>query len=392
MFPAICHLGDVEHAITNRSEFVVARRDGYIAIDYRFTKPDSFGCLVTDQGGDLELALLRRECRGIKFCAKTGRIIARPYAKSFNYRQKRETEFDAIDWSRPFVVLEKLDGSMVHPTPIGGDLIFTTAMQDDGIAAAAGDFAHASRNANYVDFCREVVAQGATPIFEFRSPRYPRVIPCAEESLVLTGMRKLVSGSIVDYDDMRQHAGPWGIPVVKAWTGPGTRDIEDIVAYVAERHGIEGCVLRFDDGTMLKIKSNLYNRLHWALDGLRFEKNAVRIVLEQRDDDLLPALPAAVSQRLAEFAGQIRQGLQDRAWEIEKYTIQKRCQIGGDRKEFARLVGNDLPTIAHPVAFAVWKGACALNELEALVLRHTGSDADLEKVRPLWGHARWRVA
>src|SRR4051812_25344280 len=112
-FPTIRHIEDVLPHIEGRSEFAVKRRDGYTAIDYNFAGADTFN------------EPIRRECRGIKFDAD-GRIIGRPYHKFFNLGEKPETQSHVIDWSAGHVILEKLDGSMVHPALVGGEILWMT--------------------------------------------------------------------------------------------------------------------------------------------------------------------------------------------------------------------------------------------------------------------------
>src|SRR5438132_57361 len=101
-FPVIRHIDEVLPHVEGRADFAVKRQNDYTAIDYIFAGPDTFDHPI------------RRECRGIKFGAD-GRIIARPYHKFFNLGEKAETQPDVIDWGKAHEVLEKLDGSMVHP-------------------------------------------------------------------------------------------------------------------------------------------------------------------------------------------------------------------------------------------------------------------------------------
>ena len=68
---------------------------------------------------------IARECRGLKFDAD-GRIIARPFHKFFNLGEKERVE--DIDWSAPHQLFDKLDGSMIHPAMLNGEMVFMTRM------------------------------------------------------------------------------------------------------------------------------------------------------------------------------------------------------------------------------------------------------------------------
>jgi tRNA splicing ligase len=58
--------------------------------------------------------------------SKEGKVIARRYHKFFNINEIDETKVENIDTSQPFVILEKLDGSMVSPYISEGKLRFAT--------------------------------------------------------------------------------------------------------------------------------------------------------------------------------------------------------------------------------------------------------------------------
>ncbi len=90
-YPTIHHIDDVLPHIAGRSEFVVAERDGYTAIDYNFALADTFD------------DPMRLECRGIKFDAD-GKILARPFQKFFNIGEREDTQPHLLDFSQPHAV------------------------------------------------------------------------------------------------------------------------------------------------------------------------------------------------------------------------------------------------------------------------------------------------
>ena len=59
---------------------------------------------------------------------------------------------------------------------------------------------------------------------------------------------------------MVHSANSYHIPIVKLWKGMSQKldVIEDIMSLVQNEKGIEGCVLRFDDGDMYKVKTQWY--------------------------------------------------------------------------------------------------------------------------------------
>jgi len=168
-FPIITHIDQILDAVRDRDEFVVAEREGFTVIDYQVMMPDTF-----PSNGD-ELSALRRECRGIKF-HKDGSIAARPYHKFFNLGEREEALEENIDWSEKFTILDKLDGSMIHPIILKGEydqdpIVFCTRMGNTDIAQDAKKFCFSKirDDMDYFGFCRHMIEKGFTPIFEWCS-------------------------------------------------------------------------------------------------------------------------------------------------------------------------------------------------------------------------------
>jgi RNA ligase len=65
---------------------------------------------------------IRRECRGLVF-DKNGWILARRFHKFFNLNEREETLARNVDFSKPHSVLAKIDGSMISPVIINGEII-----------------------------------------------------------------------------------------------------------------------------------------------------------------------------------------------------------------------------------------------------------------------------
>jgi RNA ligase len=284
-FPVIEHLDEVLPEVEGRSDFVVRRGAGWTAIDYTFSTPDTFASPI------------RRECRGIKF-GSDGQIIARPFHKFFNIGEKLETQPHLIDVSRPHVVMDKLDGSMVHPAEVDGQIIFMTRMGATDVAAKAQAFAVATVP-ELMNWCSQMLRDGLTPIFEFTSPGNRIVIPYPVESLTLLAIRDTRTGVYQSLDD-----GDWPIPLVPH--GENVTDLADFMATTRALRNAEGYVIRFDDGLMLKIKAEDYVLRHKAKDGIGLEKNALRAVLEEADDDMIAVLPAEDGEALAKYAASVR--------------------------------------------------------------------------------------
>lgn len=384
MFPLIKHIDDVLPAIDGREEFVVARKDGYIAIDYMFVAPDTFGCLATTP--DDPTARIRRECRGIKF-GPDGAIIARPYHKFFNVGEKAETQPGLFDLSRYHVSMDKLDGSMIHPAIVHGQIVFMTRMgvTDQGRDALA--FA-TTRKPEVLALCREHLEHGNTPIFEWCSPRNRVVVPYDKDELYLTAIREMHSG---DYysppklaDQGLAYPGVAICPMNPAITG-----FDDWLAWVRDQKGLEGFVIRFGDGHMLKVKADDYVMRHKAKDGLSHEKNVLAIVLAGTADDIAAKLPPEDAEGLIPYAAAVAGAMAAAAERIKARVIEAKAAIGDDRKRFALEVAPTFPSNERAIAFRVWGGDDALAMVKTIVGKNIGSGPQVDTIRDLIGGHRW---
>jgi len=145
-FPYITNISDVLPAIQGRDEFVVAEKEGYTVINYNVMMADTFDCNI------------RRELRGIIFDTATGDIIRRPFHKFFNVNEREETQDHVVDMSQDHRILEKLDGSMIAPFIVNGQLIWGTKMGATDVAEPVDDFA--TLNEEYGIFARFTISRG----------------------------------------------------------------------------------------------------------------------------------------------------------------------------------------------------------------------------------------
>jgi RNA ligase len=189
-FPEIRHIEDVLPHIEGREEFVVAERDFGTVINYVVAMADTFDMTGPDDLG----GAIRRECRGIKF-HPNGEIAARPFFKFFNTGEREETQPHRIDMSQPHVIMEKRDGSMIHPMMVNGYIRWMTKMGITEVAMQAEKFV--AKNIKYKDFAAWCIKEKLTPIFEWTSPFNQIVLPYENDQLTLLAVRENVGGKFL---------------------------------------------------------------------------------------------------------------------------------------------------------------------------------------------------
>lgn len=332
-FPIINNISDVLPAITGRDEFIVAEKEGYTVINYNVMMADTFPSIDYEVGNpaDWHCAMVRRECRGIIFDSKTGEILRRPFHKFFNVNERDETQDHRVDLSRPHAILEKLDGSMIAPFLVNGQMIWGTKMGATDVAKPVEEFV--KNNPQYVSFANWMLSMNLTPIFEWCSRKQRIVLDYKEDHLILTAIRHLHDGHYVNRESMIGFAEDGGnIPVVRAFE-PQT-DMKAFLEYVHDLEDLEGFVVRFEDGHMLKLKCHWYLQIHKAKEAILQDRNIVELILDEKLDDIKAHLPAEDRDRLTQFESSFNFRLSDKLCDLAN-ELTWIHEDGIDRKTFA---------------------------------------------------------
>lgn len=382
-FPVIRHLDDVLPLIEGKSEFIRVNKDGgYTVVNYVFQTSDTFPPV------DGDTAAILRECRGLIFDTATGEILSRRFHKFFNVGEKPDTT--TIDVSRPHHVLDKLDGSMISPLRIGGGIRWVSKMGVTDVSMQAEVFV--ANHPAYVAFAERFIATGDTPIFEWMSKSNRIVLDYGADKLVLVAMRHNITGQYEPRHSLEALAESYGIPIVQAVSG----DLSSMEAFIDElrtKEDIEGVVITFVDGHMVKVKTDWYVQLHRAKDQIARERHLIALILGNKIDDLLPALPEDDRTRVLNFASAINAdlGVFGRVIRTELQTIREE---GWDRKTFALRSDGYHPPI-RSCCFQLFEVEVDQIEPQArqwgrnFVARNLGGSAALEKARGILLTARW---
>ncbi len=404
-FPTITHIMDILPYVEGREDMVVGERDGFTFIDYVITLPDTFqdpdepGISLEEQSA----RIMRMECRGIKFYAPSGTIAARPFHKFFNVGERAWTMPHVIDWSEPFEILDKMDGSMIHPLWLNGEVHFCTRMGITDVAipalahAWAMDRAGQSKYREFLEICEE---KGWTPLFEWCSRKQRIVIDHPMDRLVLTGIRHKVSGYYVETFQMIGEQ--FNIPVVGSWGGAweGFDSFRDHVKSLVDA---EGYVLRWQNGHMAKTKGDWYCAIHRAMDAVHWEKDVVELLLDKALDDVLPNLLPSDRDRLERFQTAFWNGVMRTIGDVgeEINQLMDEWQALGNSHTDLRgrdrwFAGKAKEVWSGPergalrsLAFKLYHGHPPLVDVEHELRLHIGSGPRLAKKRALFGGVNW---
>lgn len=410
-FPQIEHIDDILPVIEGRDEFIVAKREWGFVVNYMVNMSDTFP--PVDESPELENDILakhnamRRECRGILFYPD-GKIMARRLHKFFNVNERDETQHHLIDLSKPHVILEKLDGSMITPVVLswvpeetmpnfGGDpaeqvmrvneMRWGTKMGITDVSAGAEEFV--KNNPNYDKFARWAMGLGFTPIFEWCSRKQKIVVDYPEDRLVLIATRYTVSGEYMSLNWMHHYGDMFGVEVVKTYSGT-TSSMEHLLSETRDVEGQEGWIIRFNDGHMVKVKGDWYVRLHKTKDSLTMEKNVVDLIVNEKIDDTKAFMLDEDRKRVDSFEDQFWKGFNNEVQSMRNKFNECVSRSEGDRKKFAIEIAPSLDSITRSIVFSCWDGQRDVrSEMLAVIRKNTGTQTKIDHVRHLWGGTQW---
>ncbi len=380
-FPRIEHIDQVRGILADAKEFVFAEREWGTVVNYVVAGTETFPD-VTD-----ESAAIRRECRGI-FFDTAGRVLSRPLHKFFNVNERDETQQRFIDLSQPHVILEKLDGSMIRPFLVGEHVRWATKMGITDVSMQAEEFV--ARHPEYERMARDCFALGLTPLFEWCSRQQRIVIDYPTDRLVLIAMRDTLDGTYVPYQRLESFGNQYDIPVVRSYAGT-PENMEMLIGETRASEDIEGWIVRFETGHMVKIKGDWYVRIHKTKDKLTFEKDVVEMLLDEKLDDIKGFMLEDDRRRVEKFENAFWEGV---AYQVEMYDRYFATVIasGLDRKEFAL---RWMPTIqkndpfAAPIVFGKFNGKDTRSMILDFIRKGTSSQTRIDEVRGLWNGTKW---
>lgn len=284
IFPTINHIDDLRPRVADKEEI-------------RFTlQPNGtiVGCYMVSMTSTFD-NMWAKECRGIVFDS-AGLVIARPLSKFHNVGEKEATRVENLDWTKVARVMDKRDGSMIHTvvTKDGFALKSKKSFTSD-VAIAATKWVTA--RPNYVSFCDDITDVGYTAIFEYTAPTARIVLYYPEEMMTLLHIRDNATGEYLSPKELERWAVGYGIPVVQEvndfwWTMsdagvPTTREFnfEALMAAVHTREGVEGWIVQFESGEMVKVKTKWYMDRHRVMTFIR-ERDIARLAVHEGLDDV----------------------------------------------------------------------------------------------------------
>ena len=159
---------------------------------------------------------------------------------------------------------------------------------------------------NYMKFLSKWLDKDHTPIFEFIAPDNKIVVEYKTGELILLAIRDVKTGEYISYEETLQEGNNFNLPTVKNFDFGN--DIEKALENIQSLEGIEGFVLRFDDGRMFKVKTIWYREIHDSnlsqlAPGKMKENEIWKFILENKIDDVIVSLKTKeIKEKLDNFS------------------------------------------------------------------------------------------
>lgn len=227
-----------------------------------------------------------RECRGIVFNSNTGHVVSRPLHKFFNVNEREETRVENLDWSKVTRVMDKRDGSMIH-TVITDDGFKLKSKKtfDSDVAKAATAWLETQEGNSARRVCQYAASNNLTAIFEWTSPDARIVLFYPEKKLTLLHIRDNVTGEYFPHHKLELIKQITNVDLVLNLVTKYGISGTDLLKQAQSEENIEGWIVQFEDGNMVKIKTKWYLERHRAMTFLR-ERDIAESVLNESIDDL----------------------------------------------------------------------------------------------------------
>jgi T4 RnlA family RNA ligase len=318
-------LTDALEAIKDKPEFSVKDKGTYTVIDYNLNTKTTF------VGKDEAETSILLNLRGTAFDNASGGICRLGFPKFFNYGEFPESDA-ALDFSKPHLITQKMDGSCIFPIYERQSFVLGTRAGVTDISKMATDLIEDNWAYKYlIEALRK--DYWATPIFEFCSRKNRVVIDYPEDMLVLTGVRFISTGEMMSREKCESLCASYAIPLVKQIKSIDSASFNEFRKSVTELVDDEGVVISFADGRMVKMKSEQYCDRHHAVDSLKWDHDCVKLIVTGLIDDVIPLLAPDRAEFIKNYAQGLMEAIDAKVncirWEFEDLACIK------DRKEFA---------------------------------------------------------
>ena len=264
-------------------------------------------CLNYDQiASTLNLEIVQ-ECRALILELNTWKVLSWPFMRFFNLGEATNIPAN-FDWDN-FTAFDKLDGSLIHTWHHAtGWKIATrsapdadTPVNDTGITFCDLVLLTLSDMKVLWQDLEQFFEPGFSYSFELLGPENQIVVEYKERSLIMTGVRNVNTlQEVLPSQWVDEHPG-FPLPFADEYHG-WNKELAGSACLDLNPREREGYVLVDKNWNRVKIKSEAYCYMSNKRDSLtKSAKSRLELILSEKDDDVLPILPAFVQKQVTDM-------------------------------------------------------------------------------------------
>jgi T4 RnlA family RNA ligase len=254
--------------------------DGYkiVVFNYRLAQYNDF---INPPGGVRNAF----EMRGLTYVFNTDGTLYERYLlldKFFNLNQVPSTLYSEVKDLKINNIYSKEDGSVITFIKLpNGKVIAKTKMSFEADQAKGANLVY-SENNKLKDFINWTLENNITAIFEYVAPDNRIVLKYYERDLILLRLRDNKTGEYLNLNDFKEKLE--GIKLASKYEFT----LNELIELAKSESDIEGWVVQFEGGKMIKIKTEWYFTLHGLItEDIHRENLLIGHILDENIDDIL---------------------------------------------------------------------------------------------------------
>lgn len=219
---------------------------------------------------------LEKELRGLTVVDNNKIFLS--MSKFFNVNEREETQYNIIKDKKIDYVALKQDGSLVSFIELDNEIIPKTK---GSFNSEQLKLVKKCLNDNIINFVKDCFKNGLHPLFEIVSPKNKIVIRYPETKLILIAIRD----SNGNYLNIKNIDIPKEIEITELLD---VDTLDNVKKELIKRNGeIEGFVIKFEDGQIVKFKTDKYVELHGLYDDITRDNLVFDICITDSIDDVI---------------------------------------------------------------------------------------------------------
>lgn len=167
-------------------------------------------------------------------------------------------------------------------------------------------------------------------------------------------------------------------------------NINEFIEKVKKLSGVEGFIIRFEDGHMIKLKTEEYIQLHKVKSYLDQEKDVAKLILENNIDDLMAVLSEDDRKRVETYSLDLHDNIWLTTDKLYHY-VQSVAIMHISKKEYAIDHASKINLFFRNFTFRHYDRLKEVTHAEieetivAFVLTKTGSNANFVEAKEMLG-------